>query len=79
MPSSASDDHWFCELCNGKWIADNDDVWIQCDSCDIPFHLQCCGLEYDKFDYYELDLEAIEFVCFNCDTVSEEEILVNMD
>ena len=71
-PSSAPDnagvvdDDWFCGVCSEKWEEDTDNVWIQCDRCDTPFHLQCCGIEYDKDDYYHLDIESFEFICRSC-------------
>ena len=37
------------------------DKWIQCDTCDSWYHLQCSGIEY--LDPDELDIAAIEFVC----------------
>ena len=45
---SETEEVWYCGVCRKKWLAISDDVWIQCDSCDMPFHLQCCGLDYDK-------------------------------
>ena len=72
VSSSADEDEWFCGVCRGRWVADSD-VWIQCDMCDLPFHLQCCGLEYSTEDYYELDIEAIHFVCVKCVPVSSDE------
>ena len=66
------DERWFCGSCNVEWKKQSDDVWIQCDRCDVPFHLQCAGFDYDPEDYYELNIEAIEFTCSRC-VPSEDE------
>ena len=69
-----SDEIWNCGLCGGAWQENGDDVWIQCDQCDVPFHLQCCGLDYDTDDYYELNIESIQFFCKDCVPSDEEEV-----
>ena len=62
----SNDSVWFCGSCQRKWFHESDDVWIQCDQCDIPFHLQCSGFDYIKDEYYDLDIEAIAFICKRC-------------
>ena len=49
------DKRWFCGSCNVEWKKQSGDVWIQCDRCDVPFHFQCAGFDYDPKDYYELN------------------------
>lgn len=68
------DDQWQCISCDGYWEKDSDDVWIVCDMCDDPYHLQCCGIHYDTDDYYHMDIESIQFSCRACfqDSSSEE-------
>ena len=74
MPSSSTelnnntDSNWYCALCNKKWVELSNDVWIQCDNCSKPYHLQCCGLIYDKDYFYELNIENINFVCSMCES-----------
>ena len=38
---------WVCGECNAEWKMD-DNRWIVCDNCDIPFHLQCSWVFYDE-------------------------------
>ena len=55
------DNDWYCGTCSGMWKMEGNDVWIQCNDSDTPFHLQCCGMEYNQEDYYESDIENISF------------------
>ena len=64
--SVASVERWFRGSCDVEWMQQSDDVWIQCDRCDVPFHIQCAGLDYDPDDYYEMNIEAIQFTCYRC-------------
>ena len=68
--SSRDNDIWMCKGCDGVWAQDGDDVWIVCDMCDTPFHLQ-----YDREEHYELDIESIEFVCSSCILISEDDLV----
>ena len=63
---SMLDEDCFCSGCNEEYIEDGDDNWILCEKCEQWYHYQCSGLDYDKKDYYDLDLENLEFACFAC-------------
>ena len=56
---------WVCPSCNKIWKNDSN-VWIVCDVCDKGYHLQCSGLNYEKKEYYDLDIEGMDFTCDLC-------------
>ena len=64
---------WVCADCNGEWEADGDDRWIVCDGCNDPYHLQCCGLDYAQEDYNNINIEILQFNCFNCMSSDESD------
>ena len=55
-----------CAKCSAPWQDDGDDRWIVCDRCDKQYHLQCCGIQYRRLDYYTLDIEHMPFTCDAC-------------
>lgn len=56
---------WKCSHCTDLWMED-DNRWILCDICDTAFHLQCSGIQYNREDYYDLNLKNMDFSCDNC-------------
>lgn len=48
--------------CNIEWVID-DNLWIVCDVCDMPYHLQCSGISCDKNFYYKIDVENMDYLC----------------
>ena len=56
---------WLCRYCELQWKQD-DNRWIVCDRCDHAFHLQCSGIQYRARDYYEVDIEGMDFFCEDC-------------
>ena len=64
--SASNDAEWICAKCSAPWQDDGDDKWIVCDRCDKPYHLQCCGIQYRRQDYYTVDIEHMPFTCDAC-------------
>ena len=60
-----------CEHCRQPWDCKGDDRWIQCDRCDLWYHLQCSGVNNSIDDYNDLDIARIDFSCENCDFLEE--------
>ena len=52
------------------WDDDDPNQWVVCDvrTCNLAFHLQCSGIDYDKDEYWDLDLENLTFLCEACNT-----------
>ena len=59
--SRGADDQWICFECAEIW-EEGDDRWIVCDNCGKQYHLQCSGVQYLENQYYDLDIEAMNFV-----------------
>lgn len=64
---------WCCHFCKESWPEDDEDYterWIVCDerACNLAFHLQCSGLDYEEDQYYDLDLDNLSFLCEACTT-----------
>ena len=55
-----------CDHCNQPWDSKGDDRWIQCDRCDLWYHLQCSGVDYNIAYYDDMDITSIQFQCDNC-------------
>ena len=64
MPQVTTSDA--CDHCNQTWGSKGDDRWIQCDRCDLWYHLQCSGVDYSIADYDDMDITSIQFQCDNC-------------
>ena len=62
-----NDDIWLCHHCKEVWDYEDDNRWIVCDICNEKYHLQCSGLQYEANEYYEKDLEDVDFYCDECD------------
>jgi len=58
-----NDKVWYCCRCGGKWKKSSEHRWICCDECDKTFHLQCSGYDYPEEDYYDVDINTIQFKC----------------
>ena len=60
---------WMCRGCGTSWVGDDDDGnrWVLCNLCDTPFHLQCAGIDYDESQYYDIDIDCLEFFCEECE------------
>ena len=61
--ASTSDE---CKQCKEVWDSKGDDRWIKCDRCDLWYHLQYCGVDYNILDYDHLDITSMQFQCDNC-------------
>ena len=61
---------WCCNFCKNDYDEDEGDRWIVCDNnmCNLAFHLQCSGLDYEKDSYWDLDLDNLPFLCDTCQT-----------
>ena len=55
-----------CKDCMQAWDSNGDDRWIQCDRCDLWYHLQCSGVDYNMADYDDFDITSVQFQCDNC-------------
>uniref|UniRef100_A0A7M5X010 PHD-type domain-containing protein n=1 Tax=Clytia hemisphaerica TaxID=252671 RepID=A0A7M5X010_9CNID len=55
----------YCGHCFGEYIAGKYN-WIACDNCDEWYHLQCSGYPYEDEDYWQIELDGVEFVCHLC-------------
>ena len=64
------DVYWCCDHCKEMWDDDDPNQWVVCDvrTCNLAFHLQCSGIDYDKDEYWDLDLENLTFLCEACNT-----------
>ena len=63
-------DVWSCNYCGEVWDDENDDDgnrWIICDGCGKKYHLQCSGIQYREEEYYDVEIEGINFNCENCE------------
>ena len=56
------DEIWVCHWCQDAWQED-DNRWIECGECQKRYHLQCSGVQYSRREYYDLDIEGMEFKC----------------
>ena len=66
--ATTSEEHtWVCGRCKEEWVEDDDNRWIVCDICNIAYHLHCSGLRYKKNQYYDIDIESIDFSCYKCE------------
>ena len=70
-PISPPEVVWCCQSCKESWPDDDEDYserWIVCDerTCNLAFHLQCSGLDYDEDQYWDLDLDNLAFLCEGC-------------
>jgi hypothetical protein len=59
-PSTESNE---CVYCMQPWDGDGDDRWIQCDTCDKWYHLQCSGVDYNIKEYDTLKIGPLSFEC----------------
>ena len=59
-------DNSICFCCGIEWEED-DNWWIVCNLCDKPYHLHCSGIQYNQQDYYDIDIENIDFICEECE------------
>ena len=59
------DEIWVCHWCQDAWQMD-DNRWIECGDCRKRYHLQCSGVQYSRREYYDLDIEGMEFKCDSC-------------
>ena len=62
---------WTCEECQGDYADDEEndgDRWLVCDNrkCNLAFHLQCSGLDYEENEYWDLDIDNLPFLCKAC-------------
>ena len=53
-----------CRHCMQPWDINGHNRWIQCDRCDIWYHIQS-GVDYNFGEYDDLDITSIEFQCDN--------------
>lgn len=56
-----------CQFCLDAWDENSVYRWIQCDYCDLWYHLQCSGVSYKRKEYYDVDLSYLDFKCTNCE------------
>jgi len=59
--------NWVCNDCDLAWVAIDDNRWIVCDKCDKQYHLHCSGVQYPKEEYYDIDIDSMQFICDECD------------
>ena len=59
--SEGESDEWFCPQCLLPY--QDNDVWVECDGCQLWFHADCCG--YSGWTVEELATET--FVCMICE------------
>jgi hypothetical protein len=56
---------WSCSACD-KNAAFKISRWITCDVCGDKYHLHCSGVDYEKENYWTLDVDVLIFNCQNC-------------
>ena len=62
-----TDNFWQCRDCADEWDKDGDDQWIVCDVCNQLYHLQCSGIQYTISEYWNIQLDDIDFECEECE------------
>ena len=60
---------WQCSDCADERDGDGDDRCIVCDVCNQPYHLHCSGIQYSISEYWNIQLDEIEFECEECERV----------
>ena len=60
---------WCCDFCKEMFDEDDPNMWVVCDesTCNLAFHLQCSGIDYEEHEYWEVDLENLAFLCDTCE------------
>ena len=61
------EDKWECKWCTEEWDNEDGNRWIVCDNCGDEYHLQCSGMQYKEYEYYDIDNESEEFHCDKCE------------
>ena len=60
---------WQCRDCADERDEDGDDRCIVCDVCNQPYHLHCSGIQYSISEYWNIQLDEIDFECEECERV----------